>query len=258
MNYVSDNYKAANALGLGCWHVPDPANQHASLYVGMGNNSGISISGNPWKGGGGNGGHRDGGGTTFHRPVKQPPRKKTPAELAAITKGKELRAKLDNFKNQYEQCLSAKRAAERKTHRLKPGTAKAWYMHGKGEPLYVHINSIDLSKVSMKDMNGGLIKVQLDNPIKHLSNIDDAIVYGDLYLQQVEGNVFRAAYVGKIKGCGDFYDFDVKWFAPLSWCSFRNQNTIFAGFINGSLPNLGYIGGNGYPIYIYGSVIIKP
>ena len=117
MNYVSDNSKAANGFRLGRWHVPDPANPNGSPFVGMGNNGGISISGNTWKLGGGNGGHRDGGGTTFQRPVKQPPRKQTPAELAAITKGKELRARLVDLESRFAQYQSAKRAAEKKVQR---------------------------------------------------------------------------------------------------------------------------------------------
>ena len=38
MNYVSDNSNAANGFRLDRWHMPDPANQYASPYVGMGNN----------------------------------------------------------------------------------------------------------------------------------------------------------------------------------------------------------------------------
>jgi hypothetical protein len=49
--------------------------------------------------GGGNGG----GGSSFHRPIKLTPRKQPPAELAAIAKGKELKAKLGAMKNQVQK-----------------------------------------------------------------------------------------------------------------------------------------------------------
>ncbi|MFN4769953.1 MAG: RHS repeat domain-containing protein, partial [Candidatus Kapaibacterium sp.] len=138
--------------------------------------------------------------------------------------------------------------------------AKFWYQFGSGTPLNVNLNTIDFSNVSMREMKGSLIKVDLDNPFTHMRNLNDALVYGTLYLCQVRGNVFRAAYVKEINGCGDYYNFDVKWSDPKSWL-FRNPATIAGEIINGMLPFGGsfiYIGGKGYPIYLHGTVTIKP
>lgn len=109
-------------------------------------------------------------------------------------------------------------------------------------------------------MENGLIQVYLDNPFKHMKNINDALVYGTLTLQQVEGNVFKAAYVEEIKGLGDYYNFDLKWSSPKAWL-FRNQNTILGALINGSISvgnSFRYVGGKPFPIYLHGTVTIKP
>jgi len=138
--------------------------------------------------------------------------------------------------------------------------AKFWFQFGSGTPMNVNLNTIDFSRVSMSDMKGKLIEVNLDNPFKHMTNINDALVYGTLYLYQENGNVFRAAYVNEINGHGDYYNFDVKWTNPIAWL-FRNENTIVGGLINGLIPVGGsylYMGGTPYPIFLNGTVKIKP
>jgi hypothetical protein len=138
--------------------------------------------------------------------------------------------------------------------------ARLWYQIGGGSPLYVNLNTIDFSRVSMSEMKGKLIEVNLDNPFKHMTNANDALVYGTLYLYQEEGNVFRAAHVKEINGRGDYYNFDVKWSSPKDWL-FRNENTIVGGLINGLMPmgvSFLFVGGNPYPIYLNGTVTIKP
>jgi hypothetical protein len=124
----------------------------------------------------------------------------------------------------------------------------------------VDLNTIDFSRVSISDMENGLIQVQFDNPFKHMTNMNDALVYGTLTLQQVEGNTFKAAYVREINGLGDYFNFDIKWTSFKAWL-FRNENTIIGGFINGIMPIGGtfmYMGGTPYPIYLHGTVKIKP
>ena len=139
--------------------------------------------------------------------------------------------------------------------------ARSWYQFAGGAPMNLNINTIDFSRVSMSEMNGKLIEVNLDNPFKHMTNINDALVYGTLYLYQENGNVFRAAHVNEINGRGDNYNFDVKWFSPKEWLSGRNENTILGGLINGLMPIGGsfiYVGGTPYPIYLHGTITIKP
>jgi hypothetical protein len=138
--------------------------------------------------------------------------------------------------------------------------ARLWYQFGGGEPMNVNLKTIDFSRVSMSEMKDKLIEVNLDNPFKHMTNVNDALIFGTLYLYQENGNVFRAAYVKEINGRGDYYNFDVKWTSPKSWL-FRNENTIFAQLINSLMPIGGtymYVGGTSYPIYLYGTVTIKP
>ncbi len=139
--------------------------------------------------------------------------------------------------------------------------ARFWYKFGGGDPLNVNLNTIDFSRVSMSEMNDKLIEVNLDNPLKHYTNANDALVYGTLYLYQEKGNVFRAAHINEINGRGDYYNFDVKWTSPKAWLSGRNENTIIGGLINGLMPTGGsfmYVGGTPYPIYLHGTVEIKP
>ncbi|HPR31300.1 MAG TPA: RHS repeat-associated core domain-containing protein [Prolixibacteraceae bacterium] len=138
--------------------------------------------------------------------------------------------------------------------------ARLWYQYAGGTPMNVDLNTIDFSRVSMRDINDGLIKVELDNPFKHMTNANDALVYGTLTLQRVNNNMFKAAYLREINGLGDYYNFDVKWTSPKAWL-FRNENTIVGGLINGLIPFGGsfiYIGGTPYPIYLHGNVTIKP
>lgn len=139
------------------------------------------------------------------------------------------------------------------------GLAQTWYQFVGGTSLNASLNTIDFNRVSMVDMKNGLIQVQLDNPFKHMSNVNDDLVYGTLTLQQVKGNVFKATYVREINGLGDYYNFNVKWTSPKAWL-FRNENTIFGGLINGLMPmggSLMYVGGTPYPIYLHGTVTIK-
>lgn len=138
--------------------------------------------------------------------------------------------------------------------------ARTWYQFAGGTPMNVDLNTIDFSRVSISDMKNGLIQVQLDNPFKHMTNINDALVYGTLTLQQIEGNTFKAAYVREINGLGDYFNFDIKWTSLNAWL-FRNENTIIGGLINGIMPIGGtfmYVGGIPYPIYLHGTVKIKP
>ena len=139
--------------------------------------------------------------------------------------------------------------------------ARLWYQFGGGARMDVNLNTIDFSRVSMSEMKSKLIEVNLDNPFKHMTNINDALVYGTLYLYQERGNVFRAAHVNEINGRGDYYNFDVKWTSPKAWLSGRNENTIVGGLINGLMPIGGtfmYVGGSPYPIYLHGTIKIKP
>lgn len=139
--------------------------------------------------------------------------------------------------------------------------ARLWYQFGGGARMDVNLNTIDFSRVSMSEMKSKLIEVNLDNPFKHFTNINDALVYGTLYLYQEKGNVFRAAHINEINGRGDYYNFDVKWTSPKAWLSGRNENTIVGGLINGLIPTGGsfmYVGGTPYPIYLLGTVEIKP
>lgn len=140
-------------------------------------------------------------------------------------------------------------------------TARFWFLFGSGTPMNVNLNTINFSRVSMRDMKGKMIKVQLDNPFKHMTNMNDALVYGTMYLYQVNGNLFKAAYVPEINGNGDKYDFDVKWTSTEAWYSGRNPFTIFGGSINSlysSGANILFIKGTSYPIYLHGTVKINP
>jgi len=168
----------------------------------------------------------------------------------------------------YELCLDLSKGSEIEVKEeganeggVSFGQAQSWYQFAGGAPMNLNINTIDFSRVSMSEMNGKLIEVNLDNPFKHMTNINDALVYGTLYLYQENGNVFRAAHVNEINGRGDNYNFDVKWFSPKEWLSGRNENTILGGLINGLMPIGGsfiYVGGTPYPIYLHGTITIKP
>jgi hypothetical protein len=144
---------------------------------------------------------------------------------------------------------------------LAEGLPRTWYQFAGGTPMNVNLNTIDFSRVSMSEMRGKLIEVSLDNPFKHMTSINDALVYGTIYLYQEKENVFRAAHVKEINGRGDYYNFDVKWTSPKAWFLGRNENTIVGGLINGLMPIGGtfmYLGGTPYPIYLHGTVKIKP
>jgi len=141
------------------------------------------------------------------------------------------------------------------------------YSDGTGTPLTAELSSIDFSRVHMSEMDkNGNIFVKLDNPLAHLVDNDDALVYGSMVLQHVKGNVFEAAWVKDVNmdGSGDYYDFDIKWSNLKAWILGRNVFTMFGAFFNGcklignEYSEYGfYYSGKAFPIYLTGTVTIQ-
>lgn len=92
--------------------------------------------------------------------------------------------------------------------KLSFGEADGWYKWGKGQPVHVRLDNIDLSSVSLSDFDdpdffregkpGIYIRFDGDNYV----NRDQALVYGTISLVLVADNI--------VTSLGDTYDFDIK------------------------------------------------
>jgi RHS repeat-associated protein len=113
-----------------------------------------------------------------------------------------------------------------------------WYKLGKGQPLVVDLNNLDLSGIRASDFKGGVNSSQAFNLFK-MPMSEQGLIYGNITLYLMENN--------KVFAFPDFYDFDLK----LKEGTFkRDIFTIMGAYYNGY--------GTGYPIYFYNSVKIKP
>ena len=146
--------------------------------------------------------------------------------------------------------------------------AKHHYQFGGGKPVFVDLDKLDLSNVSLVDFDAsGKAKVRLDG--KHFANIDDALVHGTIILERVENtNDVQVAYKDEVRGRGELYNFEMHPWNTLENVIYRNPITFVGGIINGTsfmttaaagpstVPI--YTGGTPFPIYFRGTATIKP
>jgi hypothetical protein len=137
--------------------------------------------------------------------------------------------------------------------------AKAHYQFGGGTPVYVDINKIDLSNVSMNDFGkNGRALVKLDG--KHFSNVNDAIVHGTITLQRI-GDTNTATIAGQGYG---MYNFEMHPWNSAFNIFVRNPGTIMGAIVNSltiiqtPIPIVIPTGGTPYPIYYMGTTTINP
>jgi RHS repeat-associated protein len=118
--------------------------------------------------------------------------------------------------------------------------ANAWYRKGKGKPLFVALNKIDMSGiVSLGEKYVGQIKSF--NLLLYSLSLNDGLVYGSITLKRYPNHQVRAY--------ADKYNFDMhNWLNPFNWG--RNFQTIIGGIVAGT--------GEPYEINIYGSKTLKP
>ena len=118
--------------------------------------------------------------------------------------------------------------------------ANEWYRNGSGQPLFVSLNKIDLSRqLSYNDTNiAG--QERLVNLFVKSNSINDALVYGTITLVSYPNHRVKARF--------DTYNFDIKPNESISLIS-RNFLTRVGKIFAGS--------GKGYKIHIYGSKTLK-
>jgi RHS repeat-associated protein len=118
--------------------------------------------------------------------------------------------------------------------------ANEWYRKGKGKPLFVALNKIDLSGiVSLGEKYVGQIKSF--NLLFYSLSLNDGLIYGSITLKRYPNHQVRAY--------ADKYDFEMhNWLNPFNWG--RNFQTIIGGIVAGT--------GEPYEINIYGSKTLKP
>ena len=78
--------------------------------------------------------------------------------------------------------------------------ANNWYRNGKGEPLYVSLQQIDLSRLNNSALVSG--KKMVVNLFKAGNSLNNALVLGHITIQIFPNNIIRAF--------PDVYDFDMK------------------------------------------------
>ena len=118
--------------------------------------------------------------------------------------------------------------------------ANDWYRNGKGQPLYVSLDKIDLSGLtSLGEAYIGQRKVV--NLFYSSMSLNDALVYGQLTLKRYPHH--------SVKAYSDIYDFDMKtWWNPLNWG--RNIETLIGKTVAGK--------GTSFEINIYGTSYLSP
>jgi hypothetical protein len=113
-----------------------------------------------------------------------------------------------------------------------------WYRLGKGQPLYVDLNSIDLGGARASSFEGGVNSSYTFNLFK-LPPTQQGLIYGNITLFLMDNN--------KVFAYPDNYDFDLK----LQNGTFaRDVFTIMGQYYNGA--------GSSYYIYFFNSVPVKP
>jgi len=139
--------------------------------------------------------------------------------------------------------------------------ARFHYQYGGGTPVFVDLNKIDLSKVSLKDFNEeGYATVKLD--WEHFSNVNDALVHGTIQLELVG----KTNYAKIVEPGYGMYNFEMHPWDNAYNIFVRNPATIMGWAVNSlsvvpvpaSFPVIIPIGGTPYPIYYRGRVRIKP
>jgi hypothetical protein len=113
-----------------------------------------------------------------------------------------------------------------------------WYRLGKGQPVYVNLNSLDLTGIRASSFKGGVNSSQSFNLFK-LPPSEQGLVYGNITLYLMDNN--------KVFAYPDYYDFDLK---MQSRTFKRDVFTIMGQYWNGA--------GTPYYIYFYNSVPVKP
>ena len=67
---------------------------------------------------------------------------------------------------------------------LEKAQARDWWRNGDGQSLMIDINSLNLSNVHLSDFNNNVLNINFAGKDFNITNINDALVYGNIQLKQ--------------------------------------------------------------------------
>ena len=116
--------------------------------------------------------------------------------------------------------------------------ANDWYRNGQGEPLFADLKQIDISRISLNNLNIGERK--LINLLYQGNSLNDRLVYGNITFEMHPSNTITVL--------PDKYDFEMHSGYSLS-TMIRNTLTIIGGMLAGK--------GTPYQINVYGNQHVR-